>query len=1148
MNRISFPRILNFIAVALILGLFYILSLPNNTAQETAVPAVPVPATPTETVTPPIPATSPIPPTESPAAPVLVPAPATPPTVNTAEQAAEQSAKQSAESQPPSQSPAEQAPESTQSTPSTPANSDSAPITFPVVEQDPNAPPASFADVPETAAKTPEEIKPSEETGQQQDSTPFTQTSTFSWMVFLVLVAGCFFAGQYFAKLWRLPEHNIKIFVVLLAFLGSLTAVVLGWHRLTLGIDLQGGVVLIYDAIPIRTSEEAGGAGKTSQSSDLDMDKLARAITKRINPGGVREISITKLGTRQIQVVIPRAEDAEVARIERVISESGSLTFRILASKLYEKDKDIIARGEKEPGRDIRDSTGKLLARWVPVVDSEKSKFTNNPDIIIRQRKEQWEVLVLFNDGVDITGEALTHIGKGMSEQNEQGVTFSFNSSGASKFKRLTSANRPDPAQARLKRQLGIILNDQLYSAPNIEKVISDHGIITFGRRETDEERVKLNEEIEDLIDILTAGALPADLSKEPVSRLLIGATLGADTIQKGKIALVISAVAIMIFMIFYYHLAGLIACFCVITNTALLVAIMLALHAAFTLPGLAGLVLTIGMAVDANILIYERLREELLAGASLRMAIRNGYAKAFSAIFDSNITTIAIGIILFMVGTEQVKGFAVTLVLGIALNMFTAIYCARVIMDVFEAQRWIKTFHMLQLFRRPNINFLGTRFFCAAFSVILIIIGIAGVIARGRGILDIDFIGGVSIEVVYKESQNIEQIRTGLYEKDKTITGKENRLNDLAVQNVQMNLNSEQDKKTQENTHFIVTTSIPQLPDGKEVKPEQYLVTVRNILKETFGDALVYCQLDYTFGETVKVGEREETTIQLNMFPIINHDALRSMLSAAIQKMVAAKELENDFAFSVSREDFMEGSQQSYSDWTVKAQAPKEILEKIFGSLKSETDGTPYFPTSTTVGGSVAYDTRVAGLAAIITSLIFIIIYIWFRFHRLVYGLVAAIGLFHDVLVVLGLIALSAWLANPLSFLQVEEFKIGLPVVAAFLTIIGYSINDTIILFDRIRENIGKSPTLTGKMINKAINQTLSRTILTSLTTFIVSIILYFWGGQGIHTFAFTISLGVLFGTYSTIGLCAPLLYWMVCSDRETNENDSEKEFQKER
>ncbi|MDR1964450.1 MAG: protein translocase subunit SecD [Planctomycetaceae bacterium] len=1092
MNRISFPRIFNFVAIALILGLFYALSLPKNTAQEAVVP--PATAAPAETAK-----TETTPPESTP-----VPVQETPPADTPTEQ-----------------------PTDPKTQPADPKAEPATPVTFPIVEQDPNTPPASFADVP---GATPEAT--TDVAQEKKEPIPIWKTTSFSWAVFLLLVFGCFFAGHYFAKIWRLPEHNVKIFVVLLAFFGSIVAVALGWNRLTLGIDLQGGVVLIYDAIPIQMSDDDGSTGTPGS---LDMDKLTRAITKRINPGGVREISITKLGTKQIQVVIPHAEDAEVARIERVISESGSLTFRILASKLYPQDASIITRGEKEPGRDIRDGSGKLLARWVPVVESEKGKFVGNPDIVTRQRREQWEVLVLFNDGVDITGEHLTYIGKGMGEKNEPGVSFSFNSIGAGKCKRLTSANRPDATQSRLKRLLGIILNDQLYSAPAIKDVISDRGIITFERRHTDEARRQLNQEIEDLIAVLTAGALPADLSKEPVSRLLIGATLGADTIQKGKMALMVSAIAIMIFMIVYYRLAGFIACFCVITNTALLVAIMLALRAAFTLPGLAGLVLTIGMAVDANILIYERLREELASGASLKMAIRNGYAKAFSAIFDSNITTILIGIILYAVGTEQVKGFAVTLVLGIALNMFTAIYCARVIMDVFDAQRWIKTFHMLQLFRRPNFNFLGARVVCAVFSIALIIIGIAAVVARGRGILDIDFIGGVSVEVVYKESQDIGQVRAKLYEKDKTIAEEENRLNDLAVQNVQLNLSDEQNAKPLENTHFIVTTSIPQLADrSREVKPEQYLSTVRNILKETFGDALVYCKLDYTIGETVKVGEHDEITVQLNVFPAINHEALRSTLSAAIQKAVTAKELENDFAFSILRENFTEGSQQSYPDWTLKAQAPKEILEKVLGSLKAETDGTPYFPTSTTVGGSVARDTRVAGLAAVITSLVFIVFYIWFRFHRLVYGLIAAIGLFHDVFIVLGLIALSAWLATPLSFLQVEEFKIGLPVVAAFLTIIGYSINDTIILFDRIRENIGKSPVLTGAMINKAINQTLSRTVLTSLTTFIVSIVLYFWGGQGIHTFAFTILLGVAFGTYSTIGLCAPLLYWMICKEKE--------------
>jgi SecD/SecF fusion protein len=371
-----------------------------------------------------------------------------------------------------------------------------------------------------------------------------------------------------------------------------------------------------------------------------------------------------------------------------------------------------------------------------------------------------------------------------------------------------------------------------------------------------------LNQDIDDLIGILHAGALPAELSKEPASRMQIGATLGNDTSQKAKYALLTAAVITVVFMIFYYRLAGCIASFCVITNTVLIVAAMLMFRAAFTLPGLAGLVLTIGMAVDANILIFERIREELAGGASLKMAVRNGYAKAFSAIFDSNLTTIIAGCILFAVGTEQVKGFAVTLVLGISLNLFTAVFCARVVMEVLAAQRWVKTFNMMQMFRRPNINFLGARHICAIFSLALIVIGLFAVAGRGRGLLDIDFVGGVSVEAVFKDSQNISDIRAKLYAKDATIEGEENRLNDLAVQNLQPDVDNEGQKVTPD-THFMITTAIPQVV-GKEVSSTDYLNTVRNILKDTFGNALEYWSLDYTIESTKKVADYDETTVSI--------------------------------------------------------------------------------------------------------------------------------------------------------------------------------------------------------------------------------------------------------------------------------------------
>jgi len=959
----------------------------------------------------------------------------------------------------------------------------------------------------------------------------FNWTGIITLAVFFVLLAGCYWLGAVISKRNRLPEHGFKIFIVLLAFFGGFAALALGWHRMTLGIDLQGGVVLVYDARPIEGNEAVGGG--------IDMDELTRAIGRRINPGGVREIAITQLGTGQVQIVIPHAEAAEVARIERVVSESGALTFRILASRLYPQDAEIIERGEREPGREILDTTGRIIARWVPIFDREKSSF-NNPSMVIRERGDTMYALVKYDDGVNITGEYLTNIGRGQGEGGQPGVTFHFNTVGANKCRRLTGANLPDRTDSRLERHMGIVLNDSLYSAPVIRDIIGPNGIITFGRVTTEEARARLYRDIEDLIGVLYAGALPADLSKEPASRMQIGATLGNDTIQKAKWSLSAAAAITILFMLFYYRLAGFIAAFCVITNTVLIVAIMLSLRAAFTLPGLAGLVLTIGMAIDANILIYERIREELKGGASLKMAIRNGYSKAFSAIFDSNITTIVIGCILYIIGTEQVKGFAVTLVLGIALNLFTAIFCARVIMDVLATQRWLTTFRMMQLFERPNINFLATRYVCFGFSTLLIAVGLAAVFTRGRELLDIDFVGGVSVEAVFKQSQDTTQMRARLTEMDDTIEGVENKLNDLSVQDVQMDYDEEGNLLPEEKRHtrFIITTSTPQVKiDGEEISADAYKRTVENILRETFGDELEYNRVTADIVSSVQIADYDEVTVQITRYPRANREALVSEVGDFIRRAAAERLIEGEFSPPVvTRPDYEPGSQQAFEDWTLTFRAPRASVETVLETWQTEINATPNFPTSTTIGGSVARHTRIRGLAAIVASLVFMAIYISVRFTRWQYGLIAVVGLIHVVLVVLGMLALSKWLVDfvpPIaSLLLVYEFKIGLPVVAAFLAVIAYAINDTIILFDRIRENLGKSTVLYGSMINAAINQVLSRTVLTSATTFLVAMILYIFGGQGIHAFSFAMAVGIACGTYSTIFICAPLLFWAVGKD----------------
>jgi preprotein translocase SecF subunit len=394
---------------------------------------------------------------------------------------------------------------------------------------------------------------------------------------------------------------------------------------------------------------------------------------------------------------------------------------------------------------------------------------------------------------------------------------------------------------------------------------------------------------------------------------------------------------------------------------------------------------------------------------------------------------------------------------------------------------------------------------------------------------LDIDFVGGVSVEAVFKEKQNITQVRQRLESKNKAIVdagiGAENRLTDLSVQNV-LALEAE-------DTRFIITNSIPQVP-GMEVSPDDYLDTVRKILRETFGEELEYRSLDYTIGESKSVADYAETTVEIKRFPRTNYESLNSEIRAVIRKAAADGLIEGEFSPpSVMREGYGSADwnpQQPFADWTLTFRIPRESLEKVLDAWKTELDNTPNFPTSTAVGGSVARHTRIQGTMAIIASLVFMAIYIAVRFHRWQYGLIAVIGLLHDVLVVLGLLALSKWFVS--SVLLIDEFKIGLPVVAAFLTVIAYSINDTIILFDRIRENLGKSTILYASMINLAINQTLSRTVLTSGTTFLVAMILYIFGGQGIHAFSFAIAVGILCGTYSTIGICSALLFWAIGKD----------------
>ncbi len=290
-------------------------------------------------------------------------------------------------------------------------------------------------------------------------------------------------------------------------------------------------------------------------------------------------------------------------------------------------------------------------------------------------------------------------------------------------------------------------------SAPSIQGRISNQGQITGSFTQ---------DKVQFLVDILNAGSLPAALSKIPVAEYSASAQLGTDTIRAGAWSMAIATIAVLIFMQIYYRFAGLVANLAVLMNLVLVMAVMILIKAHLTLAGLAGLVLSVGMAVDANVLIYERMREEQERGAALRMAIRNGFGRAMSTIIDSHCTTLITGIVLFVIGTDQLRGFATTLVLGLLLNLFTAVYCSRIVFDVAERRHWIKQLKMMHIFGKTNFDFVKWMPRWMAISVTAIVIGMGAAVARevgwfgGAGLFGIDFTGGTAVQLVFNKPTDI--------------------------------------------------------------------------------------------------------------------------------------------------------------------------------------------------------------------------------------------------------------------------------------------------------------------------------------------------------------------------------------------------------
>ncbi len=987
--------------------------------------------------------------------------------------------------------------------------------------------------------------------------------------------------------------------------------------QIKLGLDLRGGSELLYK-IKVEEGEQRPGL----------TEEIIALLEKRIDPQGVLEYRLQQQGMRRILIQVPGATKAETESLKKRITRLGKLEFRLAAP--YTSDEYANAKaGKSVPG---------YYRHWLRKKKGEEAET------------DDW---YLVRNKIEITGEHLTRVFPDRKDIKPV-IGFEFDQAGRSKFGHLTERN--------IGKSLAIILDGTLYSAPNIKERIPGRGII---------EGNFTQEEVNDLIAVMRAGSLPADLELE--METTVGPSLGKDSIKRGLLAGIIGGIFIIIFMCTYYMGAGTVATATFILNIFFVVGTLAVLNATLTLPGIAGLVLMIGMAVDANVLIFERIREEKSKGKTIRLAVKNGYERAFTTIVDSNITTLITALILYAVGTGPVKGFAIVLITGLLINMFTAVFVTRVVFEILLNSNIMSKFSMMQFFKNPKTSFVIYRRFAMIASLILIITGISIFAIRGKNNYDIDFTGGTLIHLKLAKATPVGTVRDKLgnvgypnaevqniwASKDETkATNNSTEFgirikslkNEKSTQKISDDIQSVIDEKLfsninyREPSNYLLTLNGPidettvidylqkagygrsdiiainpvgisgkeftikfsglaleksrnvtissltelltglietpsikprygdikdELPDiTEDIRNTQYraISTLDIDLDKAVDPGILELVLKKEGYEKISIStrgtsRRKETFkkfkisgardvlesiklmgIALNVPPItivdntsihielknsIEEDSLRSIIEGSKHLRSSIGEI---IGTDIMSKQFMIGLNSINA-----AKIQEKIREDIFttfedriyaGSTNSEMIKPDPFKRVVSIGSTVAGEMKSRAALALFFACLAIIIYIWFRFGELKFGVAAVITLVHDVLITVGAVAIADHFGNVFG-----DIKINLPMIAAFLTLIGYSLNDTIVLFDRIRENLaGKNKLITKDLVDNSINQNLNRTILTSLTTFGVVSALYFVGGAAIHGFAFVMMVGVVVGTYSSIFIASPILLdWTV-------------------
>lgn len=765
----------------------------------------------------------------------------------------------------------------------------------------------------------------------------------------------------------------------------------------------------------------------------LREDTLARTVAtleKKVNGLGVAEASVQKRGgtggEAEVVVQLPGVDDP--ARVKAILQTSALLELCEVKGGPYASPADALSQNNgilplnsKLARESTQSSSGSSEAWWL----LDRTPVVTGRDLRNAQPLQSAE-----------TGAWQT--------------SFVLTQDAARRFERFTGAH--------IGSRLAIVLDNVVLSAPVIEAQISDSGVISNLGSQQDASDLALN---------LRAGSLPAGVKL--LEERTVGPSLGADSIRRGVSAGAAGLLLVIASMIVYYRGAGWNAVLALLLNTIITVAALSYIDATWTLPGIAGLVLSIGMAVDSNVLIFERIKEELRGGKAAPAAITAGFDRALVTIIDTHVTTVVASAFLFIFGTGPVRGFAVTLVIGLVANLFTAVFVSRAIFDI-KLWRSPRLMHLSigkDLFQTASIDFLSKRALSLGLSVLAIGISIGSLAIKGGPKYGLDFRGGTQMYVKFDPKPPIDEVRRTLSAKVKASL-----------------------QETQGTGEFIIGTEL-----DDEGKLEQARESVEAALREKY--AKLGGKLDLNNATRSELADRLRAA-----FPAagvsLSDDALRELVARIIDYRDREK---GGVLRSLDELASVQGVDGKALD----------AIRQVCGA------GSFNIRSAEIVGPRAGEQLRRQALLATAGALAGMLIYISFRF-QFVSGVAAVIATIHDVIITLGLFSLT-------------NREIDLTIIAALLTLIGYSMNDKIVVFDRVRENMmGRgamkrqaSPFL--QLVNQSINQTLSRTLLTAGPTLLACIALYFLGGEVLNGIAFALFAGIVVGTYSSIFVASALL-----------------------